>query len=151
MDTKELNRAVHTLHRYYIWANRMKQHFYELVPKVANDPVQDRFTNDAIEADLYMSFWYGELYVVIEGWKEIGLSDPVVDSLLTSPNVELLKRYRNGVFHFQKQYFDERFLGFMRSKDSVTWVADLNQAFGAYFLNRFQQGRKPRSGPPSNP
>ena len=49
-----------------------------------------------------MSLWYGGLYVVIEGWKELGLSDPHVDDLLRSSNVELLKRYRHGTFHFQR-------------------------------------------------
>lgn len=136
MDPKDLKQAVHSLHRYFLWANRMRVHFYDLVPKVANDPERDRFSSEAIEADLYMSFWYGELYVVIEGWKKLGLSEPEVDALLASPNVELLRRYRNGVFHFQKEYFDERFLGFMRDgQNAAAWVSALNRAFGAYFLN----------------
>jgi len=140
MDTKAFNEAVHSLHRYFIWANRMRIHFYDLVPKVANNPEQDRFSAEAIEADLYMSFWYGELYVVIEGWRELGLSDPAVDSLLASPNVDLLRRYRNGAFHFQKTYFDERFLEFIRDgKDAAAWVSDLNRALGAHFLQRFSQ------------
>lgn len=133
----ETTEAVFTLHRYYIWANKMRELFYQLVPTVASDPEHDRFSPAAIEADLYMSFWYGEVFVVIEGWKELGLADPAVDALLASPNVELLRRYRNGVFHFQKDYFDERFLAFMRDgKDAAGWVGALNRAFGAYFLNR---------------
>jgi hypothetical protein len=144
MDEKELKAALHSLHRYYIWANRMRIHFYELVPKVAADQSKDRFSATAIEADLYMSFWYGELHVVIEGWKALGLSDPNVDALLASPNVELLRRYRNGVFHFQKDYFDERFLGFMRDgENAASWVFDLNRAFGAYFLRKFSPPEEP--------
>jgi hypothetical protein len=88
---------------------------------------------------MYMSLWYGELYVVIEGWKELGFSDPTVDALLSSPNVELLKRYRNGAFHFQKDYFDDRFLDFMRGDAAVKWVSNLNQAFGSYFLTKFAE------------
>jgi hypothetical protein len=49
-----------------------------------------------------MSYWYAALYVVIEGWRDLGLADATIDALLQSPNVDLLKRYRNGVFHFQK-------------------------------------------------
>jgi hypothetical protein len=119
MDPKTLNESVISLHRYFIWANRMREHFYSLVPKVANDPARDRFTPHALEADLYMSFWYAELYVVIEGWKELGLSDTDVDALLASPNVNLLRLYRNGVFHFQRDYFDERFQGFMRDGENA--------------------------------
>ena len=58
---------------------------------------------------IFMSYWYGGLYAVIEGWQELGLTDPTIDRLLESPNVELLRRYRNGVFHYQMTYFDDRF------------------------------------------
>jgi hypothetical protein len=144
MDEKELKRAVHALHRYYMWANRMRLHFYELVPKIAADQNPDRFTDETILADMYMSLWYGELYVVIEGYQELKLSDSTIDALLASPNVDLLKRYRNGVFHFQKNYFDDRFIAFMRdAKDPVRWVGDLNRAFGAFFLDRFQSEQQP--------
>lgn len=60
-----------------------------------------------IESFLYMSYWYGGLYVVIEGWQRLKLSDDIIDNLLISSNVQLLKRYRNGVFHFQKEYIDK--------------------------------------------
>jgi Resolvase, N terminal domain len=69
-----------------------------------------------IESFLYMSYWYGGLYVVIEGWQELSLSDAVIDATLQSPNVDLLRRYRNGVFHFQRDYNDERFLAFMQRR-----------------------------------
>jgi hypothetical protein len=42
---------------------------------------------------IFMSYWYGGLYVVVEGWRELRLSDPKIDALLTSQNVNLLKRY----------------------------------------------------------
>ena len=144
MDAKELKRAVHTLHRYYIWANWMRLHFYDLVPKIAENQKPDRFSNEVIEADMYTSLWYGELYVVIEGYHELKLSDPTIDALLTSPNVALLKRYRHGVFHFQKAHFDAGFIAFMRdAKDPAQWVGELNRAFGAFFLNRFQSEQQP--------
>lgn len=83
-----------------------------------------------------MSYWYGGLYVVVEGWQELGLSDPIVDPLLKSSNVQLLRRYRNGIFHFQKDYMDERFHKFMAPKDCVPWVRDLTNDFGDYFAAR---------------
>src|ERR1700688_3247229 len=96
-----------TLHRYYIWANRMRTHFDEILSKGALDGKAE------IESFLYMSYWYGGLYVVIEGWRELELTDTAIDELLQSSNVELLRRYRNGVFHFQRDYNDERFRAFM--------------------------------------
>ena len=34
------------------------------------------------EVGMYMSYWYGGLFVVCEGWQELGLSDAKVDPLL---------------------------------------------------------------------
>ena len=147
MDAQELKRAVLTLHKYFLWANLMHTHFYELVPKIAALETPNRFSTEVLEADVYMSLWYGQLYVLIEGWRELGLSDPTIDTLLRSPNVELLKRFRNGALHFQKEYFDERFLGFMRDgQNSAQWANELHQAFSAFFLDRFRS-EKPNPQP----
>lgn len=128
--------AVVTLYKYFIWSNSMRTHLDEVLPRVS--PELDWFEPEAMKMNLYLSYWYGSLYVVIEGWTALGLSDIKIDALLKSPNVELLRRYRNGVFHLQKDYFDERFIGFMRDGvKSVEWVRNRNRAFGRYFLDWF--------------
>jgi len=124
------NEELLSLHRYYIWANRMRTHFDEILASGTSATGQGE-----IESVLYMSYWYGGLYVVVEGWKELGLTDAAVDRLLESPNVDLLRRYRNGVFHFQRQYNDQRFMEFItQGTDVVPWVRNLNQQLGRYFL-----------------
>lgn len=121
------------LHRYFIWANKMRTDFDALLPRFRAD--SEWFDQEVIEMNLYMSYWYAGLYVVIEGWKKLNFSDPDVDALLASPNVDLLRRYRNGVCHFQRDYFDERFGAFMRDGvNCVDWVRSLNRAFGRFFL-----------------
>ena len=138
LNQKALNSALNSLHRYYIWANRMRLHFDGKLPVVSEQLKKEpqRSTFEFIEANLYMSYWYGGLYVVIEGWQQLRLSDSTIDELLASPNVRLLKEYRNGVFHFQRAYFDKRFTNFMTEGENVVdWVRDLNRAFGEYFLN----------------
>ena len=142
MDAKQLKQAVRSLHRYFIWADEMKKHFEIWCQKVVDDGIHDRFSAEMIRADLYMSFWYGELFVVVEGWRELELTDPAVDALLKSPNVKLLKLYRNGVFHFQMKYFDKRFQGFITGTDTVPWVRDLHEAFSSHFLARFAKENK---------
>ncbi len=97
-----------TLHRYFIWANKMRTDFDALLAQ--RNPVIEDENKLNIESNIYMSYWYGGLYVVIEGWLNLKLSDPVIDSLLNSDNVGLLKRYRNGVFHFQKNIMIIAFL-----------------------------------------
>jgi len=115
----------------------MRTHFDEVLvrekDKVLAMEKLDSLTE--IESFLYMSYWYGGLYVVIEGWQRLKLSDDIIDNLLISSNVQLLKRYRNGVFHFQKEYIDKRFEEFMeQGMNAVTWVRSLNEQFGRYFL-----------------
>ena len=143
MNQKALNNATFTLHRYYIWANAMRVH---MEPKVSIYAEQlksnpsDLMTTEGIESLMYMGYWYGGLYVVVEGWKQLKLGDSEIDALLLSPNVNLLKKYRNGVFHFQKDYFDQRFIGFMQDGQNVVqWVHQLSRAFGRYFLDWHQQ------------
>jgi hypothetical protein len=120
------------LHRYFIWANKMRTLFdKELSTK---RPDQDAGTWFADSPGMLMSYWYAGLFVVIEGYRDLGCTDPLVDSLLRSPNVELLRRYRNGAFHFQRSYFDDRFLSFMSEQGTVEWVRELNRALGGFFL-----------------
>jgi hypothetical protein len=122
-------RELFALHRYYIWANRMRTHFDDILSRGA--PVG----TTELECFLYMSYWYGGLYVVIEGWRVLKLADPAIDTLLQSPNVKLLREYRNGTFHFQRKYLSDKFTGlFAKGIDVVTWVRALNLEFGRYFL-----------------
>jgi hypothetical protein len=148
MRTKGVPPEVLTLHRYFIWANRMRTHFDQILdrvstsnPDISSGAWQYPGTTE-IESFLYMSYWYAALYVVIEGWQELNLSDNVIDDLLNSQYVDLLKRYRNGVFHFQRDYHDQRFNDFMSEGDDVvTWVRSLNEQFGRYFLARSAEAR----------
>jgi hypothetical protein len=125
---------IHTLHRYYIWANKMRIDFENVLRlHNAREISEDRYD---VESMLYMSYRYSALYVVIEGWRELNLEDAIITSLLDSPNVDLLRRYRNGTFHFQSNYFDERFIAFIRDGlNSVEWIRNMNREFGRYFLS----------------
>jgi hypothetical protein len=141
MDQKALKKAILSLHRYFMWANRMRTHFEEKATTVTEQlkAGPKNWTDESIEAFMYMSYWYGTLYIVVEGWQQLKLRDAVVDKLLAADrNVYLLKRYRNGVFHYQQNYFDDRFIGFIsEGQKIVSWVRNLNHAFGAYFLGRY--------------
>ncbi|OGX08179.1 MAG: hypothetical protein A2Z88_03290 [Omnitrophica WOR_2 bacterium GWA2_47_8] len=129
---------IFTLHRYYIWANRMRVHFDEVLKKnLENKIPKNQFE---IESRLYMAYWYGGLYVVIEGWKRLELVDETVNQLLRSKNVGLLKRYRHGVFHFQPNYNDKKFLDFIvDGENCVEWIRQLNLEFGRFFLEWFKR------------
>ena len=83
---------------------------------------------------IFMSYWYSSIYVVIEGFKELKLQDAKIEALLQSPNVKALQLYRNATFHFQKEYLSPKMNQFMQSKDSVSWIRSLTEAFGEFFL-----------------
>lgn len=126
-----------SLHRYYIWANRMRVHFLDLLSSGDISSSQGK-----IESRLYLSYWYGGLYVVVEGWKELDIVDEPIDRLLDSPNVGLLRRFRNGVFHFQKKYNDARFFDLIKEReDVVQWVHALNAQFGRYLLEALHSAK----------
>ena len=86
------------------------------------------------------------LYVVVEGWQEAQLSDPEVDRLLASPNVEFLRRFRNGMFPFQKdQWLSTKLSDFMSPKlGSVDWVVSLTDELRRFLMAEMNKlGRTP--------
>ena len=129
------NDPINTLHRYFIWADRMRVFFL----KTLKD--KDKYSSKKyfdIDSRLYMSLWYGLLYVVIEGWMDLKLKDKEIDKLIKDKNTELLKRYRNGVFHFQKKYNDDRFENFFKEDSTVEWLKNLREEFSRWFLEYYK-------------
>lgn len=125
------------LHRYFLNASSMKSLFHQ--------HIRD---NGAVGMDsdlwpqqwIYQSLWYGTLFVVSEGWNELGLRDAMVDELRAAPNHDLLRRFRNGMFHFQRDYHDDRFVGLIvRGDDSAAWIESFHSAIGNAILMRMRQ------------
>jgi len=78
------------------------------------------------------SLWLASTWVVIEVWREIDARDEVIDRLLSGwPHyVDLLRRYRNGVCHYQPKLLDERFEAFKtQSPNFGVWAFALNFEF----------------------
>lgn len=132
--------ALVTLHRYFIWADRMRWHFDQALRAVAGS--REAYERSRLDIELYLSLWYAHLYVVVEGWRRLGLRDEAVDRLLTSSNLALLRKYRHGVCHFQEAYWDERLLGFIGEPSSAVWVRTLNAAIGDYLLKAVREMNK---------
>lgn len=90
-----------------------------------------------------MCYWYASLHVVIEAWDELRFSDPVIDRLLAHPKDfrMLLRRYRNGVFHFQSSVLDPRVIDLLQHGAAhVYWVRALHDElvrFCAEYLARW--------------
>jgi hypothetical protein len=122
-----------SLHRYWIWADFHKESMLARREKVdrAGGLEQAAQAFDALTA---LAFFYASLFVVIEGWRELGFEDEEIDGYLASENTDLLRRFRNGVFHFQKDFDDQRFMGFLDdAEEPVDWARGLNSAFSRWF------------------
>lgn len=132
------NSQIPILFRYSMAASLMRQDFDKHLadPKdmalVGDDPMKFLVS----KAGLKMCLWYGMLFVVIEGWREAKLSDPEVDRLLSSPNTELLRRFRNGMFHFQKDRWLPPKLSdfFVPTNKTVEWVRALTAELRRYLI-----------------
>jgi hypothetical protein len=135
------------LHRYFVAASRMQRHFESnLVPfeepqsATQEDPNRRALEVFAGPRGNFMYYWYGSLYVVIEGFRSLNLKDQSIEALLGSPNVNALRRCRNGAFHFRPSYFSARSLKAMSKPDFVMWVREVMTAFRGYFDRELNLG-----------
>jgi hypothetical protein len=127
------------LHRYYIWANRFREMF-ETALSIKGEITEEDWPRLFYEdIGQLMSYWYSALYVVVEGYQKLKYSDEKVDEMLQSENEDLLRRYRNGVFHFQKKYFDERCIDFIEGPGTAGWARKLNAELGRFFLEKLEE------------
>jgi hypothetical protein len=85
---------------------------------------------------LWMTYWYSSLYVVIEAWQELGLRSPLIDFLLERQQglIAALKRFRNAVFHYQKQLHHPKLAEFLQTGEkSVLLIRLLHDSFVRYY------------------
>ena len=124
--------------RYLYWADLSLRHWDAYAD---SERLQDKW-EDWWQFFALMSHWYASEYVVIEGWRDAGLHDPVVDHALDgwAGVVDNLRRYRNGVFHFQPSLIDAHFDPFLEDSGSMFWAHYLHSEFLRYYwsyVNRF--------------
>lgn len=118
--------------RYLHWADIHRRHF-EAWMEQEHDVQNNR---EGWEFIALLSAWYASLWVVVEGWKSIPLVDSSVDELLQiAPRYEaLLKRYRNGVFHYQPRLVEWRLLDFLSEEEgSTSWIHLLHSEFCRFY------------------
>lgn len=142
MDENKLLRLA-ALHRHWIIADAVR---VVLKQKVAS-PKQEE-TEIAQFGLEYVAFgehasmlcrifvWYALLYVVVEGYREIGDKYEPLDQLLGKEEyVDLLRLFRNATFHYQKDPLTEKLIGFLAKEDSESWIRDLNKQLDAYLMS----------------
>ncbi|ANF30821.1 hypothetical protein A0130_03200 [Leifsonia xyli] len=91
-----------------------------------------------------MLLWYAALYVVIEGWKELDLSDSEVDGFLSDDRTDKLRVFRNKVFHYQKEYSPNGLVAFLEAdgpdgSSSAEWVRGTHFALGRAIVRSIEE------------
>lgn len=82
-----------------------------------------------------MQVWYSLLYVVVEGYRELGQEyQPLEEVLAKAEYVDLLRRFRNATFHFQADPLNDKLIDFLDKQDSEIWIRDLNKQLEAFFM-----------------
>jgi hypothetical protein len=82
-----------------------------------------------------MAYFYSAMYVLIEAWKKLGYRDPKIDFLLESHFVDLLRRFRNATFHFQRDFVSAKWAAFIEEgKESSKWIRELHNAFSGFLM-----------------
>ena len=117
-----------SLSRYFMWAGIMR----DLMLRSFSRDDESNEGDLGVTTFAMMSYWFGSLHVVVEGWHELKLSDTNVDALLgDADKVKDLKWCRHAAFHYQKELYHDKFLRIMRGEQgSADWARDLHEAFG---------------------
>jgi len=125
------------LHKHWCTADSVKQFISAELPDIDKLEAEEWIKElGSMASTLHrMSVWYSLIFVVIEGYRELGYGHEQIDALLANEeNVDLLRLYRNSTFHYQKDPLTEKARKFLIAKDSEIWIRELNAAFEAFFL-----------------
>lgn len=113
--------ALLALHKYFLNADFLRDLFLRRIKRNESSEATDPITS--MDDLISMSLWYATVYVVIEGWRESKLVDPELDALLADSHVDRLRRFRNQVFHYQREYDNPRLLEFLGEGDADAYAA----------------------------
>jgi hypothetical protein len=112
---------------YFMPCDLMYRKMARLKPQFMNE--QTRTEAVADDFLVYLTYWLAGLFVVAEGWKELGANYPDIDNSLAE-HWDSLKRFRNAVFHFQPN--DRKHMQFFEV-ERFNWAKDLHEAWRAFF------------------
>lgn len=125
------NRQIFALHRYFIWTGYILHDLQDRMRTATTDVERSR--NQFLQP--YLPYLCAGLFVVVEGWNRLKMSDTTINRLLmNTENLKLLESYRHGVYHFHPEYYDAKFRGFWaRGHEIHNWLIELWKAFDRFF------------------
>lgn len=112
------------LARYLYWADLRRSGFNDFMEKHGGEA---KYHAECLGVYCY---WGASLYVVIEGWETAEFKDPLIDALLKISDCrDLLRRLRNGTFHFQPSLTPAKLVGFLQAEETLIWLWMIHEEF----------------------
>jgi hypothetical protein len=135
---EEMDMGLFALHGNWVRADSIKKRIrFDVEEDEGRLPVVMQAFGEQMSKVSALEVFYGLVYVVIEGFRQMRCSDERVEKLLAEgEKVDLLRRFRNVVFHFQAETFDQRLLDFMTQENSGGWVLNVHAALGAFLEHK---------------
>jgi hypothetical protein len=133
----QIDASLLALHTHWIRADSIKERVGLQIPENGDGlPQSMQELGQQMSKIHALEVLYGLIFVVIEGFRDLKCKDERVERLLAAENyVDLLRRFRNGVFHYQTGPMDPRLVAFMTRENSEKWIREIHSALGA-FLER---------------
>jgi hypothetical protein len=106
----------------------------ESVGGLKSEPPTVTEVGDQFSAFHVISVYYAMIFVVLEGYAELKLSDPKIDALIKDTDkVETLRRFRNGIFHFQERPMSPKITDHLDGDRQGEWTRGLAKEFCIFF------------------
>lgn len=126
------NDKVLRLAEYFLRADYLHDVVHELKPQLTTGEL--KCSGRSIYFTTHVELWLASLFVVIEGYKKIGLIHPPVDQLIPYGK-EQLRGLRNNTLHFNLNI--HRVLGFfdhtIEDVSGLNWAEELHAEFTLLF------------------
>lgn len=135
----EIKPDIITLYRYFAYAAHMRDLYRREVNedwlKMLSDDMAGLLLFFYSAPGIYLQYSYAGIYLVIEGWKDLKLSDPKIDELFDSPFLDRLRVFRNATFHYQKEPISWKHLQFFGTEEEQTekWLNNLYSELERFF------------------
>jgi hypothetical protein len=132
MENKEKlsNTIWHSIYRQWIWADHLRNYFSAELPEKKLSLSGD-FTIEPYW--MLMCLWYGVLFSVLEALREIKVNVPEVQKDIDKM-YPTLKKYRNAVFHVQKEYWSNKWRNLILDETSAKKINLIHKQVGIFLL-----------------
>ncbi|MBC7144080.1 MAG: hypothetical protein H5U24_01595 [Thioclava marina] len=137
---REYDPKIGALYTHFVTADAVEYHLRNAL-KASGGPAPNSIKVSDIARDLsafrVISVYYALIYVVVEGYHELGLVDEKVDHFLQdAEKVDSLRRFRNATFHFQKDPLSDKLMAHLSEDRYGDWTRDLARALESFFVRK---------------